>query len=226
MQSANAMQSRPIQMRTINVAPYGINTKNKSEGIYYELAELLSLKSEMKTDHYIYPYSRIIHEMKYGLSDVTIMFKYDELNEYVDYLIPLPSIKNVIVGLNGNHFSSIKELKGKTIAYLRGAKFSAEIDHDKDIHKYLTSNLVNGIKMLVVGRVDAIIGPYQAILYAAKIAGKRKNLLGSPLVVSERTPWLQISKKSKFRGKSEKLSLTFNSLLENGHFLEILKKYN
>jgi len=153
------------------------------------------------------------------------MFKYDELNEYVDYLVPLPPIKNVIVGLKNRNFSSIKQLKGKAVAYLRGAKFSDEIDKDDEIIKYFTKDFRNGIEMLAAGRVDAVIGPYEALLYAVKMTNQKDNLLGLPLVVSERTPWLQISKKSKYIANSKKISLVFKKMMKNNYFTKLREKY-
>jgi polar amino acid transport system substrate-binding protein len=214
-----------IQVRTISVAPYGIDTGEELKGIYYEFVESLALESGYAAEHYIFPYARIIHELKFGITDITIMFKYAELKEYVDYLVPLPPIKNVVVGLKNKKFTSIKQLKGKTIAYLRGAKFSVQIDEDDEIVKYYTRDFRNGIEMLAAGRVDAVIGPYEALVYAAKLTNQKDDLLGSPFVVSERTPWLQMSKKSKYKTKSNKISLAFKNMIKNNYYAILREKY-
>jgi len=214
-----------LQVRTIGVSPYGIVSANSSSGIYYDLAEMLADETGYKAEHYIYPYARIIHELKSGQTDVTIMFKYQELEEFVTYIAPLPSIKNVVVGLKGKKFPSIDALQGKSIAYLRGAKFSQIIDNDPSIDKHYTKDFRKAVEMLAVGRVDAIIGPYEALLVAANEVGFSAGFLGKPLVVSERVPWLQISKKSQHKASISKLLLTFQKILQRGELDILRRKY-
>jgi len=214
-----------LQVRTIGVSPYGIVSPNSSSGIYYDLAEMLADETGYKAEHYIYPYARIIHELKSGQTDVTIMFKYQELEEFVTYIAPLPSIKNVVVGLKGKSVHSIDELQGKSIAYLRGAKFSQIIDNDSNIEKHYTKDFRKAVEMLAIGRVDAIIGPYEALLLAAKEVGFSTKSLGKPWVVSERVPWLQISKKSQHKASISRLLMTFKKILQRGELDILRRKY-
>ncbi|NQZ80311.1 MAG: transporter substrate-binding domain-containing protein [Colwellia sp.] len=214
-----------LQVRTIGVSPYGITSSSNSSGIYYDLAEMLANDIDIDVEHYIYPYARIIHELKSGQTDITIMFKYQELEEFVTYIAPLPPIKNVVIGLKMNSFTSIDALKGKSIAYLRGAKFSQAIDNDPSIKKHYTQNFKKAAEMLVAGRVDAMIGPYEALLKAAKEVGFSNKNLGKPLVVSERIPWLQISKKSQHKAFINQLYKSFQKILLRGELERLRDKY-
>jgi polar amino acid transport system substrate-binding protein len=202
-----------IQIRTIAIAPYGIENSLKLSGMYYDLANLLFKDSGLESSHKIYPYARIIGELKTGKTDLTIMFRYKELEDYVIYIAPLPALTNVVIGLKGSSFNSISDLEGKSLAYLRGAKFSDEIDMNTKIEKSKTMDFSQSIKMLVSGRVDAIIGPMEPILSAADSVGA-VNIFGKPLYVSERVPWLQISKKSKLALAPNKIRLLFETNIE------------
>jgi len=213
-----------IQIRTIAVAPYGIENNKKRSGIYYDLANILITESKLNSQHLIYPYARIISELKNGKTDLTIMFKYKELKEHVIYIAPLPSLHNIVIGLKGNRFESISDLEGKTIAYLRGARFSEAIDTNSKINKHRTNDFRQGIKMLVRGRVDAIIGPMEPILSAADSMGM-VNIFNQPLYVSQRTPWLQISKKSKLRLSVDDIKSTFENVLMRGDLTKLKHKY-
>jgi len=214
-----------VQVRTIGVSPYGIESTDNPSGIYYELAEMLAHDLDYKVEHYIYPYARIIHELKSGQTDLTIMFKYKELEEYVVYIAPLPAIKNVVVGLKNQNYSSIAELQGKTIAYLRGAKFSDVIDNDNNIKKAYTQNFKKAVEMLAAGRVDALIGPYEALLSAAKEVGFSSKFFGKPLVVSERVPWLQMSKMSQHKAFINKLYKSFEKIIQSKKLEKLRIKY-
>lgn len=218
-----------LQFRTIAVAPYGIININNNEGIYYDLVNTLTdnsiLGKNLKINHQIYPYARIIHELKNGQTDLAILFKYQELEQHVSYISALPSLPNVVIGLNGNQFETIQSLEGKTLAYLRGASFSDLIDTNDRIKRITTKDFQQGIDLLSVRRVDAIIGPMDPILSAAQSLSKPKDFFGVPLVVSNRTPWVQISNKSSLISSKDILKKHFDQILSDGNLDDLRKKY-
>jgi len=214
-----------IEIRTIGIPPYGIQNNTHPSGVYFDTANLIAKEAGYQANNYIYPYARIINELKTGETDLTIMFKYKELEGDVIYIAPLKTLKTVVVGLKGNDFNSLSSLKGKTLAYLRGAKFSDAIDNDPDIQMQVTNDFVGGIKMLMFHRVDAIIGPLDPIQNAAREANEGRDILGQPLIVSERTPWVQISKKSTNRISAEKLKAAFSNIEDQGRLATIRDRY-
>jgi len=214
-----------LQVRTIAISPYGIETQGQQSGIYYDLANLLLKKANIESQHYIYPYARIIHELKVGKTDLTIMFKYKELEPYVDYVYPLPTLKNIVIGRKGQDFTSIESLRGMSIGYLRGAKFSDAIDNDSVIDKQTITDISQGVTMLSLHRIDAIIGPASPIFSAAKNLNLADDFFGKPLVVSERTPWLQLSKKSLHKVSKKQLEGLFSEIMTQGELEKIQQKY-
>jgi len=218
-------QQPTLQVRTIAIAPYGIETQNQKSGIYYDLVNLLLKNANLESDHYIYPYARIIHELKIGKTDLTVMFKYKELAPFVDYIYPLPTLKNIVIGRKGQDFTSIESLHGITIGYLRGAKFSDAIDNSNEIDKQTITDINQGVVMLSLHRVDAIIGPSAPIFSAAKQLKLGEDFFGKPLIVSERTPWLQMSKKSPNKASSKQLKTLFHQMITQGELEKIQKNY-
>ncbi len=221
----HAQESGYIKIRTIDVLPYGIKTDTNSSGIYYDIANLLAKEAGYKVNNYIYPYARIIFELKSGKTDMTIMFKYKELEEFVIYIAPLPTLKTVVIGPRGTTFDSLNSLKGKRVGYLRGAKFSDAVDNDPDIIAIETIDFIQALRMLMIGRVDAIIGPMTPILSAAADLHLGNDFFGKPFIVDERTPWVQISRKSVDRISTEKLRAVFNEINKRGELEKIRNKY-
>lgn len=217
--------STDLQIRTISAAPYGIYEKGEFSGIYYELSNMLAKESGYTSDNFVYPYARIIKELKTGKADISILFKYKELEEHVIYIKSLPAIKNVVIGLNNKTFSKINDLKGSKIAYLRGAKFNNQIDNDASIEKFKTPDFNQGMKMLKAGRVDAVIGPIDALLTAAHKNGLSESDFNLPLIVSERTPWVQISKKSVSKVDIDKLKSNIELILKRDDLKSLRIKY-
>ena len=207
-----AKENTTIEFRTIGVAPYGIETNTSLTGIYYEAANRLAKLSGYTLNNKIYPYARIIHEIQAGLTDMTIMFKYQQLEEHVVYIAPLKPLKIVVLGLKGTTFDSVNSLKGKSIAYLRAAKFSDIIDNDPEIIRVDTTSFTQGIKMLILKRVDAVIGPMDPLTFKASELTGNKHIFGVPLLVGERTPWVQVSKKSLNKVSVDKIKSNLASL--------------
>ena len=137
----------------------------------------------------------------------------------------LPSLKNVVIGRKGTDFSSVKQLEKLSIAYLRGAKFSDDVDNNPEIIKQKVSDFRQGLLMLKKGRVDTIIGPMAPIISAAKQLDLNKDFFGKPLIVSERTPWLQISKKSRDYIAVKQLEQIFRQMMTQGELSTIQQKY-
>jgi len=223
--NAESQESVTLQVRTIAVAPYGMIADAKLAGVYFELMELLLAKNKLANKHYIDPYARIMHELKIGTTDLTIMFKYSELEPYVTYIYPLPALKNVIIGRNHDHFPTVESLNGKVIAYLRGAKFSDSVDNNSSIGKQEVMDFNQGLILLKKGRVDAIIGPLAPIKSAARRLSLKDEFFGEPLVVSQRTPWLQVSNKSLDKVSVEQLKASLVLLIEQGELAKLKIKY-
>jgi len=220
---AKAVQT--LQVRTIDVSPYGITEDGKDNGIYYELSNMLFENTNLEFENVIFPYARIKHELKSGQADATIMFKYPELAPYVKYITPLPALRNVVIGRKGTSFSSVDDLDGKVIAYLRGAKFSEQIDNAENISKQYVNDFKQGVDMMRLNRVDAIIGPLSAILYSAKSIGVSQAFFGKPLTVSSKTPWLQVSKKSIKKMDLSRIEIELKKLIKKGCFTRLNEKY-
>lgn len=225
--SANTSQEN-IEIRTIGFPPFGINNQGELSGIFYDLANLVIENAGYTANNQLSPYARIIKEIKVGKIDLTIMFRYRELDAYVQYIAPLPAHKTVIVGLQGNSFKSMADLSGKKVTYLRGSKFSHKIINDKTIIKYPVNSFIQGIKMLNAGRVDAIVGPLFTIESSALEVEKRINTtieFGDFLVVDKRTPWIQVSNKSKSKIDIEKLKESYAQLEEADTINSLFLKY-
>jgi polar amino acid transport system substrate-binding protein len=218
-------ESSKLNIRTIDVLPYGISGRESNRGMYHEIANAISQEAGYRVTNVISPYVRIIFELKSGAADLSILFKYKELESHVVYLAPLPSLKTVVIGLAGARIESISQLKNKRLGYLRGGRFSDAIDNDPDIKTFETAHFRQAVKMLINGRVDAIIGPMDPIYSAAIDLGRDGSLFGQPLVVAERTPWVQLSKKSADKFSVERLRSAFNRLNEAGEITKIRNRY-
>ncbi|MEI6896756.1 MAG: transporter substrate-binding domain-containing protein, partial [Psychromonas sp.] len=177
----------------------------------------------------ITPYARVRKEIQYGNIDLTIMYQDSRMHNYVNYIAPLPSKQIVIISLQGKPFKNIADLSGKTILHLRGGVFYDEINNDKTITQYEVNSHTLGIKMLIAGRADAMIGTKQTLQSAILKIEKEDNikiLLSEPIFLEARTPWIQVSKESNSYLDIEKLKQSFLQLEAMDTFKTLTAKYS
>jgi polar amino acid transport system substrate-binding protein len=220
-----AKEMKMLNVRTIAVSPYGIIEHEHYSGIYYDLSNMLFENANITFENIIFPYARVKHELMSGQADVTIMLKYQELEPYVDYIAPLPALRNVVIGKKSLSISSLDDLNGKVIAYLRGAQFSEKLDEAHNISKQFVNDFEQGIEMMRLNRVDAIIGPLPAILSSAKRIGLAPEFFGQPYAISTKIPWLQVSKKSITKVDLSQMKVKFKKLIHEGSFARLNEKY-
>ncbi|ALU44501.1 substrate-binding periplasmic protein [Pseudoalteromonas rubra] len=223
-------QETQLKARAIAVAPYGIAESQADEsleykGVYYDFLDLILQQLHVPYIQEVAPYARISKDLRSGKADITIMYRYQHLADDVYFIQPLPSLTNVVIGDAGLSITHPNDLVNKKVAYLRGANFSNAIDQDPRIEKYFTLDIAQAVALLSKGRVDAVIGPLSPILYAADKLGI-VDQLGKPFVVSERTPWLQISKKSPLASRARELKSITVTLLQEGWLTKFKQNYH
>ncbi|NRB37337.1 MAG: transporter substrate-binding domain-containing protein [Pseudomonadales bacterium] len=222
---AICQERQTIKIVTIGFSPYGIQTEQGNSGIYYDIANILVQKSGYHAENTIAPYARIINDLKYGQADISILFRYEELEAYVFYIAPLAPLQTVVLSRQDSHLKNIESLHGRRLAYLRGAHFSEVIDKNNAIKLHKVTDFKQAVKMLLNHRVDAIVGPMDPIISAAAEIGYGMEIFGHPIVVGERTPWIQLSKKSTANINIKSLQETFIKMKKEDVILLLRKQY-
>ena len=219
---------KEIEIRTLGFPPFGIDEKGQHSGIYYDFANQIVSNAGYSFNNQVIPYARIVKSLKFGHIDLTIMYRYPELEPFVHYIAPLPSQRLCVISLKGTHFNNLSDLQGKKITYIRGAKLNGFIDNDETIIKHQVRDYTQGLKILAAGRADGIIGALQPIQKAASELEKTDNItlvFDEPLIFDARSPWLQISKKSSLYLDSEKLKESFLELEANNTLNTLTEQY-
>lgn len=109
------------------------------------------------------PYARIINNLHYGLLDSAVIFKNQKLLfnngifNNIHYIGPLALSKVIVMSREPiNSYDDLATLKA--IAVIRKASFEMRFDLDTEIRKSYVENYQQGLKMMLSGRADAVIG--------------------------------------------------------------------
>jgi len=223
--ASSAINENEVNVATIDLMKYGFIENGEKKGLYYEIANKIIIHAGYIPRNIIVPYPRAIHMIKMGTTDFSIMFTNAELVATAEQLIPIIWLENIVVGISGTELNTLSDLHGKIVATLRSASYDKRLDDDRNITKYPTIGYIESVKMLIKGRVDAIVGTRLNINMALRELNLTKDTLGSPLILNSKFAFLQFSKKANKSSIKDKIQKSALSLKEKGIFQKIINKY-
>ena len=153
-------------------------------GSNHDIAELIAAKVGLTFNYRLEPLARLMSDMKLGKLDLMIMIPGDEMKPYALAEI-MPNNTVVLSKANGS-LAQYADLKGKTVAVLRGAIYDQRFAADDEIKKYEVDSYVLGLRMTKAGRVDGMIGPDFGLYNQVMLDGMKRDEFGPPLVLNTR----------------------------------------
>jgi ABC-type amino acid transport substrate-binding protein len=174
-------------------APNGPEREDKpASGSSHDIAELIAAKLGLSFSYRPGPRSRLISDLKAGRLDLIMIFPTEETKAFA--LAEIMTNNIVVLPKLGSSFPQYADLKGKTIAGLRGAVYDEHFTADDDIEKYDVDSYSIGLRMTKGGRVDGMMGPDLALYSQIKLEGMKRDEFGPPLALNARTLFLHGAK--------------------------------
>ena len=213
-------------MATIDVRPFGGRDSNgRATGLYTDLAAMLSFESGIEFDNSVVPYARAMLMMERDDADVIFSIPHTALARVAVPLTIAFTADIAVLGRAGTRFSKLEDLRGKVVAHLRGVEYSAEFQADVAIRKYETRNVEHTIKMLLHGRIDAVIGFSQAMAFMLRELAIPRDSLGAAFQIESRNVLLHMSKLTRREPAGEQLSAALSTLRDRGAISGLLNRY-
>lgn len=216
----NSYGAGEIHIGVTDNQPWAYKHEGKLSGIYPEL--LRSLNALNTSDaHYkvkILPLKRILKEMQSENSPLAfaIMSHKPKRAEVMEPLIPIYTTPFVLVSRIDQPLNSIEDIKNKQVAMLVGGSGCPCLNSSLDYHRVRLNHHKQGLKMLMLNRVDAVAGPSTRLFELADTLGIESSL-AEPVPYEWRTVWLWASKQNKPSiEQSEHLVSSMKELLKKG----------
>jgi len=222
---ATPVTAEVLNIATIALPPYGYVEAWQPAGLNYELGNVIAEEAGYTPDNKIVPLARAMYDIKTGDADVIIMFPNPFINTHAVNLGLVLPMDTVVLGRADVTIMSIDDLRGKTVATVRGAKYDNRISQKNGIILYPTENYSQNLKMLMARRVDAVIGPILGLYYTARKNNIPKQAFGTPLILSTAQGSLFLSKKTLSADKKQRLTKAVKSLRAKGTMKMLLDKY-
>lgn len=194
---SSAAEARAIRFVTIAGSPFGFLDKaGAPTGINVEIANSIGAEIGLPYENAIVPYARALAMIETGDADLMIAFPNRRLDAAATRVGPIADLENVVLGRAGTILTGLHDLRGKTVASVRGAEYDAALSADPEIAKYSVNNYEHGLSMLLAGRVDAIVGMKTGIYYQIAAMGSAREELGTPLVLNTKNALLYYSRRN------------------------------
>ena len=176
-----------ISMMTLELFPYGfLDEKGKEDGVLYNIMNEIMTESGIGKLHAILPAKRLVVEFANPEGMCTIVMNTPYVNNQLEVIEPIGYKLSVgILPKAGINLDSYSDLKSIVVALPRGIYVGDRFMNDKTLTKASTSKYYSALLMLKAGRVDAVAGALQSLLYIAKNKEFAGQKFGKPLIFSE-----------------------------------------
>lgn len=185
-----------LKFVTISLVPWGaVDAGGHLSGIFIDLAQQIGRVSGLRVDNHVAPNARAQALVASGQADLMFALKSDYLQRAAQAIARVDLGEIIVVGRAGSDFRSREDLHGKVVGQIRGADYDAAFTADSAIGKRDTTSFEQSLQMLMVHRLDAVIGSRLSLFYTLRQMGLRRSQLGQPLMLGRGEAWLYYSDK-------------------------------
>jgi ABC-type amino acid transport substrate-binding protein len=227
MPSTQTVSAKTLRCALVQIEPFGFLAEDgQITGIHYDAMKRIVEATGHSFKPELAPFARVIQHLRSGYADLAVMYRNAKIDEAAVLVGPfMRDARNVVFGRSGVTCSSLEDLHGKQVAHLLGAHYDDALAADEAIKKYYTTSYQHSLRMFLKNRVDAIVGPEDGILFAAKKRGMALDLFGAPLVLNTREAFMFFSKRTVDHETLTLLRSTLDRLRKAGVIDEIRAKY-
>ncbi|MCA6060182.1 ABC transporter substrate-binding protein [Thalassolituus sp. ST750PaO-4] len=158
---------------TSTVQPWGFSdTEKANKGILVDFQNSLFTRANIKFNNQLEPYPRVIQDIEKGDADIAVMFVSPQAERIAHSLGFVLNERIVIVVKAGSkEYRSLDDFNGQNIGQVRGSKYGQAFDTHPGITRVALTDVEQGLKMLLAGRLDAMASTEHSLLFAMYSAG-------------------------------------------------------
>tara|TARA_R110002153_G_scaffold38643_1_gene112041 strand:+ start:21068 stop:21853 length:786 start_codon:yes stop_codon:yes gene_type:complete len=217
-----------LDMHVIQSVPLGFyDENNKVAGMDFEILQQIEEYSGICMTMRLMPIARIWKSFKQGQHDGGLIFKSTDRNHSVEYAAFVGNAEIIVIPRIGLKIHNYEQLHKMSIAKTRGTPISNRFDSDIKLNLVEVTSYGQLIKMLKLGRIDAVVGSAAPLFYnLSRFDEIEKSIqVDDKFVLGIREKWLQFSKNSANLRKIPKLKKAVELMNDNGDYQRIMSKY-
>lgn len=160
-----------------------------------------------------------------GTVDMVCLPPDSDVGEGVVSLGPVFTVDIIAVARAGSALRSMKDMRGKRVAVVRDAPYHQIVSRKNGMIPYLVKDMARGLKLLVSGQVECVVGTRAGVLFGVSGAGLPKRALGHPLLLSQGEVILFLSRRAASTPMRQRIAEALARLRQNEDFARLLVKY-
>ncbi|MCJ2165659.1 MULTISPECIES: transporter substrate-binding domain-containing protein [unclassified Pseudodesulfovibrio] len=220
-----SVSAESLHIATIDLPPYGFLDGKEATGLCYELGNAIAREAGLEPENQLLPLARGMKNIANGSADMIIMLPNKEISVSADNLGPILPSEIVVFGLAQTPLRTVKDLRGKVVAFVRGSRYFTCNFSEIGAILYPLHGYEQGLKMLLNKRVDAVMGPKLGLYYTAQKTGLPRRAFGRPLTLCAAQGSVFLSKKVD-SAVAARISAAVEHLVKTGRVQQLIDKYS
>ena len=205
--------------------PYGFQQDNETKGYLFDIAHLVLKTARIDGQVEVLPHKRLHTELREGSQTCSFFASTSFVTENYKIHEPLgKKLDAVVLPRKSVVLNEYRDLSGIRIGVPRGVFIDPRFDGDTQLDKHATVDYRRSIQMLRHGRVDAVVGAYDSLLYNMKEIGMATKHVGKPLVFHT-FPLVLACRKQGETQLIDRLNKAIATLRETGELNQIIESY-
>ncbi len=187
----------PVRFATTSVKPWGIQDDLRDQGLLVAVIDELVKMTKIPVANELQPYPRVVHSLYSGYVDFAFLFDSPSTEASAIRIGHLVDSKMIVVGRAGEkELSSLSELAGRSVGFIRGAKYGVAFDEATHFQRVPVSTMEQGLAMMMRHRMDVMAGTDQALYWSMRKMNVGAKRLTKLYVLQGTSGSLYLSKKS------------------------------
>lgn len=221
-----AAAPRLLRAVALAIAPYGmLGAGGRKSGLFVEAFELIARQTGRRIDTTVVPYARAIAMLRSGEADLMIATSNSAIAQAAEPMGMLWAAEVIAIARAGMKLDGQDDLRGRTIGMLRGSDYGAAFLDERDYRKHEITDQVQGIRMLLEGRLDASVGTRLEVFHAMRQLGVARGRLGGSIAVQPREIHLHLGRHIADEALATQLRQIVQQLRTSGKADALLAKY-
>jgi len=221
-----AARQRPLRAVALAIAPYGMSdAAGRKSGLFVEAFESIGRITAHPIEIFVAPYARAIAMLRSGEADLMIATSNSVIAEVAEPMGMLWAMDVIAIGRPELKLGGQEDLRGRTVGVLRGSDYGAAFLDDGEYRRHEITDQLQGVRMLLEGRLDATLGTRLAVFHAMRHLGVPRSRLGASIAVQAREIHLHLGRHNADEALASALRHAVQELRSSGKAEALLAKY-
>lgn len=222
----HAARRRPLRAVVLALVPYGMSDANgRKWGLFVEAFEAIGRVTGRSIEVTVAPYARAVAMLRSGEADMMIATSNPVIAEAAEPMGMLWAVDVIAIGRPELKLEGQQDLRGRAVGVLRGSDYGAAFLDDSEYRRHEITDQLQGVRMLLEGRLEATLGTRLAVFHAMRQLGVPRSRLGASIAVQAREIHLHLGRRNTDEVLASELRRAVQELRSSGRADALLAKY-